>query len=305
MGCYIDDVIRTLRTGGGKYLLDFVNTMHKNLKFTLEHPDNNSSIVFLDMKIIRHQDGRLTSRWYRKLTDTGVLLNFHSLCPDLYKRSLIAGMIHRIFATTSNWTLFSDSLLEAHGILQNNQYPKHFIQRVTNFTLSNIVSGKNSVNKSEDESVKPNFSTMMAIEYRGKVSEDFKSKLSKLLPSSTFYFTSAKLRSRMCCLKENIWSSSKSRVVYQITCPACAGTYIGQTVRHLSTRLKEHGFKNAPVNLHFRSCQQTLTDADAVIVDSVRDPITLLALEAVYIKRRKPTINTKDEFKSHTLQYAF
>ena len=143
---------------------------------------------------------------------------------------------------------------------------------------------------------------MMAIEYRGKVSEDFKSKLSKLLPGSTFYFTSTKLRSRICRLKENIPSSLKSRVVYQITCPACAGTYIGQTVRHLSTRLKEHGFKNAPVNLHFRSCQRTLTDADAVIVDSVRDPITLLALEAVYIKRRKPTINTKDEFKS---QYAF
>ena len=64
-------------------------------------------------------------------------------------------------------------------------------------------------------------------------------------------------------------------------------------------------FEHAPVNLNFRSCQQTLTDADAVIVDSVRDPITLLALEAVYIKRRKPTINTKDEIKSHTLQYAF
>ena len=123
----------------------------------------------------RHQDGRLTSRWYRKSTDTGVLLNFHSLGPDLYKRFLIAGMIHRIFMTTSNWTLFSDSLLEAHGILQNNQCPKHFIQRVTNFTLSNIVSGKNSVNKSKDETVKPNFSTMMAIEYGEKVSEEFRS----------------------------------------------------------------------------------------------------------------------------------
>ena len=159
---YVDDVIRTLRTGGEKYLLDFVNTMHEHLKFTLEQLDNNNSIVFLDMKIIRHQDGRLTSSWYRKLTDTVVLLNFHSLGPDLYKRYLIAGIIHRIFMTTSNWTLFGDSLLEAHGILQNNQYPKHFIQRVTNFTLSNIVSEKNSLNKSKYETVKPNFSTVTA-----------------------------------------------------------------------------------------------------------------------------------------------
>ena len=63
--------------------------------------------------------------------------------------------------------------------------------------------------------------------------------------------------------------------------------------------------KNAPVNLHFQSCKQTLTEDDAVILDSHQDPTTLLSLEAVYIKRKKPILNTKDEFKSHTLQYAF
>ena len=48
-----------------------------------------------------------------------------------------------------------------------------------------------------------------------------------------------------------------------------------------------------------------ITEDDAVILDSHQDPTTLLSLEAVYIKRKKPILNTKDEFKSHTLQYAF
>ena len=128
---------------------------------------------------------------------------------------------------------------------------------------------------------------MMPIEYRGKVSEDFKQKLDKLLPGSLFYFVSIKMRSKICHLKTQISPSFKSRVIYQIQCPACAGTYIGQTVRHLSTRLKEHGMKNAPVNLHFQSCKQTLTEDDAVILDSHQDTTTLLSLEAVYIKKSR------------------
>ena len=54
---YVDDVIRTLRIGGENYLLDFVNTLHQNLKFTLETPDENNSIAFLDMNIVRNPNG--------------------------------------------------------------------------------------------------------------------------------------------------------------------------------------------------------------------------------------------------------
>ena len=307
---YVDDVIRTLRKGGEKYLLDLANTMHENLKFTLERPDNKNGIVFLDMQIRRDDDGRLAAQWYRKETDTGVLLNFHSLSPNLYKRSLVAGMVHLIMMTTSTWTRFSESLREAHQILRNNQYPQHFIERITNLTLEKIITANNAVRRkniktSPTKTSTPALCTMMPIEYRGKVSEDFKQKLDKLLPGSLFYFVSIKMRSKICHLKTQIPPSFKSRVIYQIQCPACAGTYIGQTVRHLSTRLKEHGMKNAPVNLHFHSCKQTLTEDDAVILDSHQDPTTLLSLEAVYIKRKKPILNTKDEFKSHTLQYAF
>ena len=47
---YVDDIIRTIRKGGKNYLLDFVNTMHENLKFTVEEPVNNK-IAFLDLEI--------------------------------------------------------------------------------------------------------------------------------------------------------------------------------------------------------------------------------------------------------------
>ena len=221
---YVDDVIRTLRKGGENYLLDFVNTLHQNLKFTLETPDENNSIAFLDMKVVRNPNGQLSSQWYRKETDTGVLLNFHSLSPDLYKRSLVSGMVHRIFMTTSSWSLFNESLSKAHDILKENQYPKYFITRITNFTLTKIVTAGTGPKHCNQETAKPKFCIMMPVEYRGKVSEDFTKKLNKLLPGSLFYFISTKMRSKMCHLKSRIPNVLKSRVVYEIKCPACAGT---------------------------------------------------------------------------------
>ena len=205
--------------------------------------------------------------------------------------------------TSSNWKIFNNAIIEAHNTLRNNQYPKYLIERITNSKLIKIITGtKQNGPSTNTVSNRQKFSAVMP-QYRGKVSEDFK-KLDKLLPGSAFYFVSTKSRSKLCSLKEPVTFLLKSRVVYAITCRACAGTYIGKTIRHLSTRLKEHGMKNSPVSLHFQACNQKLTSADATIIDSLSDTVALFALEAIYIKRRKPVINSK-EFRSHSLQYTF
>ena len=48
-----------------------------------------------------------------------------------------------------------------------------------------------------------------------------------------------------------------------------------------------------------------LWDDTASIIGSISDTSTLSALEAIYIKRRKPIINTQKELRSNTLQFAF
>ena len=91
----------------------------------------------------------------------------------------------------------------------------------------------------------------------------------------------------------------------EITCPACSGVNIGQTTRHLATRLKEHGTKSAPVFEHFQACKEELTPDHARILDTVSESKPLLALAAVYNKGQNPSLNTKEEFKTPRLQYAF
>ena len=52
------------------------------------------------------------------------------------------------------------------------------------------------------------------------------------------------------------------------------------------------------VSVFYRT-SQILIRLDAIIVDSVSDTLTILALEIIYIKRRKPSFKTKEEFGSH------
>ena len=52
----------------------------------------------------------------KKPTDTGLIINFHSISPLKYKRSVFTGFVHSI-----SWKYSHESLTKATVILDNNQ----------------------------------------------------------------------------------------------------------------------------------------------------------------------------------------
>ena len=80
--------------------------------------------------------------------------------------------------------------------------------------------------------------------------------------------------------------------------------YVGQTVRHLDTRLREHRNKKLPVGQHLLQCGTSLDFENVRVLATEQNPKLLLALEAAFIRRRKPALNTR-EFRSHLLNYLF
>ena len=121
---YVDDIIRSIKKNEIEMKLAEINSLHMSLKFTIEM-EQNGELPFLDMKLCR-KDGRLSSNWYYKPTDTGLIMNFHALAPIKYKRSVVTGFVYRIFRACSSWSLFHESLKKAKQILHNNQYPLFF-----------------------------------------------------------------------------------------------------------------------------------------------------------------------------------
>ena len=239
--------------------LDEINAYHPNLKFTCER-EEGGCIPFLDMKIL-HSGESLTSTWYRKPTDTGLTMNFHSLAPKKYKRSVVSGMIYRIKNACSTEDNFKSSIEKAKILLRKNQYPPSFFEPIIAKTLEKI-SNPSPAQENEDESEKKKF----FVQYRGKVTEQFERTLRRINAPVRFINTIKKLRSNLPSLKAPIEKSIKSGVVYQINCSRCQACYVGQTVRHLITRVKEHKRSSSPVGMHFEKCNTLLTIDDVEIL---------------------------------------
>ena len=95
----------------------------------------------------------------------------------------------------------------------------------------------------------------------------------------------------------------RGSVVYKIKCPRCSACYVGQTDRHMCTRLKEHQTrKTQPVYQHFQQCGVQLSLANCDFLAATTRSVTyLMTLEALWIEELRPSINKKEEYKQRGL----
>ena len=92
--------------------------------------------------------------------------------------------------------------------------------------------------------------------------------------------------------------SLKSQIVYEIFCPCCQACCFGQTDRQLLKRFKEQK-PSQPYRRHIRLCgaSPNFANKDDVYVIHVttRSISYLEALEALWVREIRLSINTKDE----------
>ena len=173
---YMDEILREIKSSQIDTKLEQFNNYHPKLHFTIEREKDNK-IPFLDMKITR-LEGRLSSTWYSKDSDTGLTMNFHALAPTKYKRSVVSGMVHRIYSACSTWRNVHESLKKAKEVLENNQYPSHFYDPIIEKTLNRIRAPEEKENENEDEDTPEK--KLVFVQYRGKVTDDFERSLKRI-----------------------------------------------------------------------------------------------------------------------------
>ena len=96
---YVDDISVVFQSGDHvKKFVDFMNTKHPNIRFTLEIEDQNS-FLFLDIKIIKSTEKKaFETSVYRISTVSGVFTNFKSFIPMTCKLGLLETMLFRCFS---------------------------------------------------------------------------------------------------------------------------------------------------------------------------------------------------------------
>ena len=139
---YMDDILKEQKIRECEQKLNAINSLHVNLKFTMER-EENANLPVLYMKLNHnHSTGQLSSTWYNKPTDTGLIMNFHALAPKRYQRSVVTGFVYRIHRACSNWENFHVSLEKAKRILEKNQYPPPFYEPLINQALCDILKAE-------------------------------------------------------------------------------------------------------------------------------------------------------------------
>ena len=113
-----------------------------------------------------------------------------------------------------------------------------------------------------------------------------------------------KTKSVISNLKTPVPYMLQNNAVYKITCPGCNASYVGQKSRHLQQRFREHIGSKGIFKKHFEICNQIPSETFLKIVGKAKGE-RLLSLEALFINKIKPILNSKDEYKSRVLKLKF
>jgi len=242
---YVDDIFLITRKNKIDSILRTFNGYHPRLRFTHELEENNS-IPFLNTSVIRTGDGRLITNWFRKSTYSGRCINFVSCHPLQYKLNTITNLVDQAVLLSDK--RFHEANIEiVKDILRNNCYPRELInrkikERIVTITKNNITASE----KSKENLVNQN--KVLIVPYIKGISEGIKRVVGKVV--DVRYTIPKKLDCIIKKGKDRLDRKSNTDVVYKIDCNDCEKVYIGQTKRHLETRVKEHknNIKNASGN---------------------------------------------------------
>ena len=296
---YVDDIFCVFDSEDqAKSFLDYLNTKHESIKFTSEY-EQDGMLAFLDVQVSRDPHGVPVTTTYRKPTNTGLLTNFCSFTSFSYKIGLIKTLTDRAHKINTDAFKLANDLKFVAKVLQKNSFPMVLVKKVMSGYGNNTTPPRDSVEGDEVEC------RYFKLPYIGQYSTTMKQKLKKLITlycekvDARLIFTSSKV-GQYFSNKDKIPQGLQSFVVYHFTCSCCGASYIGETTRHLPTRINEHlktdTTSSVYQHLHgnsrqSRRCRRSCNADCFVILDKAATSHQLKIKEGMYIAKHSPVLN--------------
>lgn len=218
---YVDDTFCILNKNDVDTFLKHLNSVHPKINFTMEVEENNS-LAFLDVKVIRKPDGTIGHTVYRKSTHTDRYLHAASHHHPSNFTSVVSALVNRAIAICDN-DHREEELRHVDAALLKNGYSS----KQRSWKPKERVASEISTPQNEKRAFLP---------YRKGVSEAIGRILSKHGIKSIFK-PPEKIRQLLRSPKDKIPLQNPG--VYSVPC-SCGSSYIGETKRAISTRLNEH-----------------------------------------------------------------
>lgn len=309
---FVDDVFSVVKREALSKILEEINSIHKDIKFTHE-VEKDGKLAFLDLLVIRESSSSSSFEYevYRKPTSTQRVIPYCSNHSFQQKMAAFHHMIHRMQTLPLSETGKVKELQYIFETARLNGYKGTTIQAI--------------IDKKARILQRRMFTTLItASEPLKRVSVPFDQNItSKLRPQLEKFGLDLVFTSRQNQLK-SLLGSTKDPVnvlgkagVYKISCKHCNKAYVGQTKRTLATRFKEHiaevnkakkqedkglpyDFKSKVAEHIFTEGHQ-LTMEDITVLRSVSTPWKLDVAESLEInKQRASTLLNRDQGNGHT-----
>ena len=126
---YIDDTCTVLPQGLVTSFHEHLNSIDKNIQFTVEK-ESSGQMPFLDVLLMREEDGTVSTSVYRKPTHTDQYLAFESHHPMAHKRAVVRTLMHRAEALCSSGVSRAQEEKRLQEALEKNGYLATFVQRL-------------------------------------------------------------------------------------------------------------------------------------------------------------------------------
>jgi len=296
---YVDDIALSVPLSELYGLLGKFNSFHPRLRFTIETSVGGDRLNFLDLSIIKKDNGFVFD-WFRKPTFSGRFLNFHSHHPFIHKRGTVYSLIDRV-VRLSHPQFHKNNFDLVIKVLLDNGYPLELIfssiRRRLN-TISHSISKRSNINVTEKE--KTSSQPYFVIPYVSHISERFIQYFKNISFSTLAFSCVNKLKKFIRVHKDTLPIFSRSSVVYKIDCMDCDASYVGQTKRTLNTRVSEHrnhirrnSTQNSVITDHRLDSKHDFKWNDIKILDEERNYNRRLISEMIFIKKQKNGLNAQ------------
>jgi len=293
---YVDDIFMIIPAEKLNSVLTTFNSYHPRLKFTYELEKNNK-LNFLNTSVIR-ENGNIITNWFRKPTFSGRYINFYSNHPTQYKVNTVTNLVDQaILLSDERFHLTNLDIVKT--ILLNNGYPLTMLNRLIvkrhKYLKNKIMEGFTTSNDQLD-----NRSFTLTVPYTGRLSNDIRRIVKNFV--DVRFSIPKKLDTVIRKGKDKLDDCRRTEVVYQIECRDCDQVYIGQTKRHLETRVKEHknNIKNPAGNFsvvtnHRISLQHEFDWDKTRILHNERNRKKREIAEMFFIKKQGNNINLQKD----------
>ena len=305
---YVDDIFVAVENAE---LLELIKNEFESksvLQFTYEN-EKCEKLTFLDC-IVTRMNEKFHTGVYVKDTNNGDCINFKSVCPERYKIGVIKTLLHRGYHISADWATFHLEIERIKQLLSNNNFPMEIIETTIKKFLNSLTKPKSQI-ESEDQ-INFYFQNQMTSNYKAeeeKLRKIVHKHISSVSPDSRInlqiYYKTKKTKNLF--IKNNmhkdIDSNKRHHVVYQYTCSRAEcnfSKYIGYTTCSLHERFKMHT-QNGSIIKHLRTAHkiQKVPRKDLLentsVLATVMDRRKLIMTEAVFIKEKKPNLNSQAE----------